>query len=646
MGPHHPQLARTLENQVLLYKDLKRFSDAAPLADRAVAICERNGPVPVITANAYFLRATVAWNLERTADAVADMKRSMDLAEQQRAHASGGERERAEYFTRFASAFEIMLDWQTRLGDMNEALSTMERSRARSLLDQMETHGLDLLAGVPEKDAAALRKRESQAQSRLASLEKQMQLLDARKDLSPEDRMKQADSLGVQLRKARENYVTAYADIRNASPAYRLAIGQDRKPVAFDRLSKWIADQDALMLEYYLGRDGGYLLVLRAGAAPRLEKLTVDKQQAETLGIEPGPLTAARLSQALSNSKQTGALQLLRQSAKPEQAAAATQKLAALWQLLIPETERTALEEGKLKRLMIIPDGMLSGLPFETLVVRAGENPRYLLDVGPAIEYAPSATILINLADRGETNAAGWPVLTVGDPRYGQPASAEKRGDELADVTPQSRYASLGGKLAALPYTKTEVNWVAQAFDRSGAKVTKLLSDHATEANVRRGASGQKVLHLACHGLVDQAYGNLFGALALTPGPDITNPADDGFLTLGEVYTLNLQGTELAILSACDTNYGPQQQGEGVWALSRGFLVAGSRRVVASNWLVDDEAAATLISHFCGRLANAEKQSAPVDYAESLRLAKRRIRHQEGWESPYYWGTFVLVGPN
>jgi CHAT domain-containing protein len=280
-------------------------------------------------------------------------------------------------------------------------------------------------------------------------------------------------------------------------------------------------------------------------------------------------------------------------------------------------------------------------------VVQTGENPRYLLDVGPAIEYAPSATILINLAERSEAkDAAGWPVLTVGDPHYGQPALEGKRGDELAEVTPQSRYASLGGRLAALPYTKTEVGWVAQAFDRSGAKVTKLLSDQATEANVRRGASGQKVLHLACHGLVDQAYGNLFGALALTPGPDITNPADDGFLTLGEVYTLNLHGTELAILSACDTNYGPQQQGEGVWALSRGFLVAGSRRVVASNWLVDDEAAATLISHFCGRLADAEKQSAPVDYAESLRLAKRRIRQHEGWESPYFWGTFVLVGPN
>src|SRR6185503_16267466 len=109
------------------------------------------------------------------------------------------------------------------------------------------------------------------------------------------------------------------------------------------------------------------------------------------------------------------------------------------------------------------------------------------------------------------------------------------------------------------------------------------------------------------HGLVDQSYGNLFGALAVTPGPaGAADPADDGFLTLAEIYELVLHAAELSILSACDTNYGPQQQGEGVWSLARGFLVAGSKRVVASNWLVDDEAAATLIYYFANNVAQGE----------------------------------------
>ncbi len=128
--------------------------------------------------------------------------------------------------------------------------------------------------------------------------------------------------------------------------------------------------------------------------------------------------------------------------------------------------------------------------------------------------------------------------------------------------------------------------------------------------------------------------------------PGKAGSADDGFLTLREIYQLNLKGCELAILSACETNFGPQQQGEGVWALSRGFLVAGARRVVASNWLVDDEAGATLVSYFCGVLAEAQKQGQTVDYAEALQRAKRSLRQQSKWQSPYYWATLVLVGPN
>src|SRR5262249_41875929 len=135
-----------------------------------------------------------------------------------------------------------------------------------------------------------------------------------------------------------------------------------------------------------------------------------------------------------------------------------------------------------------------------------------------------------------------------------------------------------------------------------------------------------RVVHLACHGLTDQTHGNLFGALALTPGNGAQNAADDGFLTLAEIYGLNMKGCELAILSACETNLGPQQQGEGVFALSRGFLVAGARRVVASNWIVDDKSSASLVSIFCSHLAKQLKGDQPLDHAAALHEAKRWVR--------------------
>jgi CHAT domain-containing protein len=187
---------------------------------------------------------------------------------------------------------------------------------------------------------------------------------------------------------------------------------------------------------------------------------------------------------------------------------------------------------------------------------------------------------------------------------------------------------------------------VAKNFKRHGVAAAALRGALATEANVRANVLGREILHFACHGLVDQKHGNFFGALALTPGRAASGADDDGFLTLPEIYALNLSGCELAILSACQTNVGLQQRGEGLYGLSRGFLVAGSRRVVASNWLVDDESAASLVSYFVASLAKTELDSSQVDYAAALHAAKRWVRSQEKWNHPYYWATFVLIGPN
>jgi len=115
---------------------------------------------------------------------------------------------------------------------------------------------------------------------------------------------------------------------------------------------------------------------------------------------------------------------------------------------------------------------------------------------------------------------------------------------------------------------------------------------------------------------------------------------------LAEVYELDLKGCELAILSACETNVGPEQRGEGVWALSRGFLVAGSRRVVATQWVVEDEAAASTVSYLCAVVARQEQSGGAVDYAAAVHQAKRWVRSVKRWQNPYYWAPFILLGPN
>ena len=645
-GSGHPDVATSLNNLALLYKTQARYAEAEPLIDRTISILDRAGVAPGDRYLSYKVRAELAWHQDRKSEAVDDLRHAMQLAEQQRGKVSGAEQERAKAFTGFASAFELMVAWQSELGDMTEAFSAVERSRARSLQDQMALRGVDLLVGLPQVQATSLRDRETKAKVNVASLEKQISILHQRKDLSENEKESQQKQLREELKQAREKLIEAYVAIRNASPSYRLAVGSDRKPISLEKLQAWVAESDGLLLEYFLGEKAGYLFIVPADGEAELVTLSVSAEQAEKLGIEAGPLTAKRIQPAFSNDDQSGVLDLLHD---PQRAEEAVPKLAVLWQLLIPAEIRDQITGGELKKLIVVPDGPLALLPFETLVVADDQAPKYLLDMAPPIIHGPSATILYNLAQLFEVNGNGKePVLTIGDPAYPDTGSSSSRSDSaLAQLTAGTRYSTVGGQLARLPYSGTESNWVASVFERDGAiKSKRLTGEQATETNLRSNVTGRRWVHLACHGQADQKYGNFFGALALARGDSTENPADDGFLTLPEIYELNLKGCELSILSACQTNYGPQQKGEGVWALSRGFLVAGSKRVVASNWLVDDKAAASLISYFCSGVAQAEKKQKPPDYAQKLHAAKKWVRNQEQWRSPYYWGTFVLVGPN
>ena len=92
------------------------------------------------------------------------------------------------------------------------------------------------------------------------------------------------------------------------------------------------------------------------------------------------------------------------------------------------------------------------------------------------------------------------------------------------------------------------------------------------------------------------------------------------------------------MLSACATHRGDWIDGDGVFALSRGFLAAGARRVVGSLWLVDDESTAELIGDFLDRVARGG------DAETSLRDAKRALRENPRWAHPFHWAAFVLVG--
>ena len=112
---------------------------------------------------------------------------------------------------------------------------------------------------------------------------------------------------------------------------------------------------------------------------------------------------------------------------------------------------------------------------------------------------------------------------------------------------------------------------------------------------------------------------------------------DDGYLHSLEILAMDLD-RPMIVLSACESALGKLERGEGVVGLTRSFLAAGSRGVVASLWPVSDESTAELMSNFYDALWR--RYSA----AESLRQARARMLDSGEWGHPYYWAPFVAIG--
>jgi len=229
-------------------------------------------------------------------------------------------------------------------------------------------------------------------------------------------------------------------------------------------------------------------------------------------------------------------------------------------------------------------------------------------------------------------------LASVADPDFGSANEAGASGTR--------EILSRGESLPRLPGSEMESKRVVQAFEKSLGRGTavSLRGKNAGEKEVRGIVPGKRFLHVATHGLVDERSRHLFAALALTPPQEVTSSEDDGLLQLYEIYGLDLAGCRLAVLSACRTNRGRQVQGEGIFGLSRGFLAAGAGRVAATQWSISDESTALLVGGFFERIAAAESDQTPVDYATALRDAKRDVRNTAKWPSPFHWAPMILIG--
>jgi hypothetical protein len=269
----------------------------------------------------------------------------------------------------------------------------------------------------------------------------------------------------------------------------------------------------------------------------------------------------------------------------------------------------------KLRRLVVVPHGILSYVPFEALADPDGT----LLVERHAISYAPSASSYAYL--RGQPAASGTRVVAIGNPLMEGSGVAERRSGPIDRI----------GWLKPLPYAGEELRALAGLFP--GASLV-LERERATEQaldlpDVARAA----ILHFATHGVVDETRPERSG-LALTS----QSAASDGILQTREVYRLTLHAA-LVTLSACETALGKNVTGEGMVGLSRAFFYAGANAVMASLWDVNDRSTALFMTQFYGAVAGG----ATLD--EATRTAKRAfLAGDPKFRHPYYWAPFIVTG--
>ena len=289
-------------------------------------------------------------------------------------------------------------------------------------------------------------------------------------------------------------------------------------------------------------------------------------------------------------------------------------------------------------RLLISPDGDLNLVPFEALIDTQG---RYLIE-RYATTYVTSGRDLLRM--QVPRAVPGRPVI-VADPLFGEPPANGAQGTrEQSSASPGRRSVTSGPLLSRLYFaplsgSATEARTIKALFPDA----TLLTGRRATKASVEQ-VRAPRILHIASHGFFLNDGG---GPSAAAQNPLLrsglafagSNVAQgDGILTALEASGLDLWGTKLVTLSACDTGVGEIRNHEGVYGLRRAFVLAGAETLVMSLWPVSDYIARDAMVGYYTRLR------AGLGRGDALRQAKFAILKRPNRRHPYYWAGFIQSG--
>ncbi|MFM9058607.1 MAG: CHAT domain-containing protein [Planctomycetaceae bacterium] len=393
----------------------------------------------------------------------------------------------------------------------------------------------------------------------------------------------------------------------------------------------------------------GDVTILDLGPAAEIEKAVADYREAID-AVQKGGFQRG----------QDAAEQELRITAAP-----LTQKL------LEPIVERI----GSVTTIVISPDGALWLVPWQALPLADGS---YAIEKF-TIRTATSGRDLVPVPVEA-TDGRGGPVV-VADPAFDS-APAASGGKPAADASRALGPATdVVRRFGRLPNTRTEaLASKAVLATLTGSEPKVLLGPDASEANLRRSAVRARTVVLATHGFFkpdQEARRDDKSAALATGGPDGRGAApavtttgaaledpllrcglalaganvgattagdDDGILTGAEIVGLDLLGTDLVVLSACETGVGTVQNGEGVAGLRQAFQIAGARSVVATLWQVPDAESAQIMAAFYTNLAQGQPPARALREAQLAFIKARREDRNYEAAHPYLWAAYGVTG--
>ena len=481
------------------------------------------------------------------------------------------------------------------------ALEASERGRPRSLLGWLEGTGARLGPGTEP----ALRERLRDAERRFTAKTRQ-QLRVLGREHTPAEALAAEQELYAAL----AELDNVRAEIRRRDPR---DVARDRPPTLDATAIRDLLDEQTVLLEFLLGEERSFLW-----------------------WVTPTSVAAYELPPRAAIEELLGRVHRLVSTVHSDPVAT-REAFSALGQMLLgPVADRL-----RDQRLVFVADGALHLVPFAALTLPSSSRP---VVERHEVVYLPSASVLAwrrrgadarlpKAATTGEKTLAilADPIFDRRDPRIASGTSS------IADLDTTTRQAAVLelDRLGRLPQTRHEAEAIA-ALVPADQRLVATGSDARRARVVDGELSTYRILHFATHGFIHPHNPELSGLVLARLDGD--GGRLDGFLGLHDVSNLELSA-ELVVLSGCRTALGKQIRGEGLVGLTRGFMVAGVPRVVASLWQVRDTATAELMARFYR--AMLVESLAP---AAALRAAQLSLRQERRYRAPFFWAAFTLQG--